>query len=113
MIPLESRIESAVAAAAAEITPADIPELRLPEIRLEVLSDDGMRLPGARNGRAELIRLDAQPERRRWLAPLAAAVSVAAVLVGMVFVGHAPWSERGGTWPESATLSRAQRLLAK
>jgi hypothetical protein len=98
MIPLETRIESAAAAAAAEITPTDIPALRLRP---------------ARNRRAVPRRPGGRPERRRWLAPLAAAVSVAAVLAALVAVGHAPWTRHSGTWPESAAVGRAQRLLAR
>jgi hypothetical protein len=98
MSRLESWIESALAAAAEEIAPADIPELRLPT---------------PRERRARLLPPGEPLERRRWLAPLAAAVSVAVVLTSLVVLGHAPWGDRGGTWPESLAVSRAQRLLAK
>jgi hypothetical protein len=98
MIPLETRIESEGAAAAAEIAPTDIPALRLPPVR---------------NRRAALMRPGAPPERRRRLAPLAAAAAVAAVLAALVAVGHAPWTRHSGTWPESAAVGHAQQLLAK
>src|SRR5258707_9398771 len=73
MSSLESLIHSAAEAAAAEIGPADIPPLRL---------------TGADT---------ATPRSRHWwLTPLAAAASVAAVLAGLIFVGHAPVTGHGG-----------------
>src|SRR5260221_6383814 len=90
MSSLESLIHSAAEAAAAEIGPADIPPLRL---------------TGADT---------ATPRWRHWwLTPLAAAASVAAVLAGLIFVGHAPVTGHGGAWPGSAALSRAQARLTK
>ena len=90
MSSLESLIHSAAEAAAAEIGPADIPPLRL---------------TGADT---------ATPRSRHWwLTPLAAAASVAAVLAGLIFVGHAPVTGHGGAWPGSAALSRAQARLTK
>ncbi|HXL16323.1 MAG TPA: hypothetical protein VN961_02255, partial [Streptosporangiaceae bacterium] len=76
MSSLESLIHSAAEAAAAEIGPADIPPLRL-------------------------TRADTATPRSRhwWLTPLAAAASVAAVLAGLIFVGHAPVTGDGGAWP--------------
>src|SRR5258706_14466320 len=73
MSSLESLIHSAAEAAAAEIGPADIPPLRL-------------------------TRADTATPRSRhwWLTPLAAAASVAAVLAGLIFVGHAPVTGHGG-----------------
>src|SRR5258706_14662130 len=78
MSSLESLIHSAAEAAAAEIGPADIPPLRL-------------------------TRADTATPRSRhwWLTPLAAAASVAAVLAGLIFVGHAPLTGHGGGWPGS------------
>ena len=92
MSSLESRIHSAADATAAEIGPTDIPPLRL----------------GAQRHRLSV--------RHRWLTcltPLAAAASVAAVLAGLVIVGHAPATGHGGAWPGSAALTRAQERLAK
>src|SRR5258707_3652122 len=90
MSSLEALIRSPAEAAAAEIGPADIPPLRL---------------TGADT---------ATPRSRHWwLTPLAAAASVAAVLAGLIFVGHAPVTGHGGAWPGSAALSRAQARLTK
>src|SRR5258707_11079387 len=79
MSSLESLIDSAAEAAAAELGPADIPPLRL---------------TGADT---------ATPRSRHWwLTPLAAAASVAAVLAGLIFVGHAPVTGHGGARARSA-----------
>src|SRR5260370_26860294 len=78
MSSLESLTHSAAEAAAAEIGPADIPPLRL---------------TGADT---------ATPRSRHWwLTPLAAAASVAAVLAGLIFVGHAPVTGHGGGGPRT------------
>src|SRR5258706_12565035 len=84
MSSLESLIHSAAEAAAAEIGPADIPPLRL-------------------------TRADTATPRSRhwWLTPLAAAASVAAVLAGLIFVGHAPVTGHGGAGPGTAALRPA------
>jgi hypothetical protein len=49
----------------------------------------------------------------RWLAPIAAAVSLAAVVSFLVVLKSANGPGAGGTWPRSASLSRSQRLLVK
>ncbi len=88
MNSLESRIQAAAQAAADEVTPADIPQLRLPPQPRHALSGF------------------------RWLAPLAAAVSLAAVLTGLVVLRHAESAGDGGNWQAATSLSRAQKLLA-
>src|SRR5258706_308420 len=87
------------------------------------LTAAGQRSGGAGSGPARpstspplrLTRADPAPPRSRhwWLTPLAAAASVAAVLAGLIFVGHAPVTGHGGAWPGSAALSRAQARLTK
>lgn len=106
MNSLESKIHAAVQAAADEVTVADIPPLRLP------VAGQRFRRAAGRRGRA---RTGARHDGRasRWLAPLAAAVSLACVLAGLVIVRTAVWSGHDGSWPASGTLSRAQKLLAK
>lgn len=89
MSSLESRIEAAAAAAAAEVSAEDIPPLRLP------------------------ARIRPARPASRWLAPLAAAVSLAAVLSFLVVLKNANGPGAGGAWPRSASLSRSQRLLVK
>jgi hypothetical protein len=104
MNSLESRIHAAARAAADEVTPADIPPLRLPP------RPRGLRAAGRRRMRAGA----GQPQRSsRWLAPLAAAVSLASVLAGLVVLRTAVWPGRDSTLPTSATLSRTQKLLAR
>jgi hypothetical protein len=49
----------------------------------------------------------------RWLAPLAAAVSLAAVVVCLVVLRNASGPGPGGSWATSATATKAQKLLAK
>ena len=89
MNSLESRIEAAVAAAADEVGPEDIPPLRLP------------------------VRTRSARPASRWLAPLAAAASLAAVLSLLVVLKNANGTGADGAWPLSGAVSRAQRLLAK
>jgi hypothetical protein len=118
MSSLESRIDSAAAAAAAEIGPADIPPLRLRAQRswLARLSmhcrADAACLPSAHRALTG-TGTGAPHSRHRWPTPLAAAASVAAVLAGLVIVGHSSWTGTGGAWPASAAVSRAQARLAK
>jgi hypothetical protein len=99
MTSLESRIEAAAAAAADEITPQDIPPLRLPVRALPV--------------RALPVRARRVRSPSRWLAPLAAAASLAAVVSFLVVLKDTNGPGASGGWPRSATASRAQRLLAK
>jgi hypothetical protein len=103
MNSLESRIQAAAQTAADEVTPADIAPLRLPT-RSRVLR------PAWRLGRA-----GARQHRpaSRWLAPLAAAASVAAVLAGLVVLRAAVWPGAGSPWPAAGTLSPAEKLLAR
>src|SRR5258707_14303436 len=90
MSSLESLIDSAAEAAAAELGPADIPPLRL---------------TGADT---------ATPRSRHWwLTPLAAAASVAAVLAGLIFVGHAPVTGHGGAGARAGPPTPAPRRLAE
>lgn len=89
MNSLESRIEAAIRAAAEEVSPEDIPPLQLP------------------------ARARAARPASRWMAPLAAAVSLAAVLSFLVVLRTTAGSGDGGAWPRSATVSRAQKLLAR
>jgi hypothetical protein len=85
MNPLESRIYRDAASAAAEITPADIPPLRLRARR------GRSRLPrGMAAALAVSTGAAASVGARRWLVPLAAAASVAALLAVMVAVASGP-----------------------
>src|SRR5579863_1771646 len=72
MISLESRIYADAEAVAAEITPADIPPLRLPAARDRRSRSNGHGHPGT----------------RFWLAPLAAAASVVAITTTMIIAGQ-------------------------
>src|SRR5262249_36051441 len=119
MSSLESRIDAAASAAAAEIGPADIPPLRLRArgrrlARLCIHRRAEAAWP-PRIARPAVIRAGRRGPgpQHNWLTPLAAAASVAAVLAGLVIVGHAAGTGRGGEWPVSAAVSRAQARLAK
>ena len=100
MNTLESRIQGAIQAAADEVGPEDIPPLRLHA--------------QPRRLRMQWIRVTRQPgSANRWLAPLAAAVSLAAVVACLVVLRHADGTAPNGFWPASATVTRAQKLLVK
>jgi hypothetical protein len=79
---IESRIYSDAAQAAAEITPADIAPLRLPPQRA--------RSPrrGASAGRSAFTGPARSRGTRRWLAPLAAAASIALIIAVMITLGR-------------------------
>jgi hypothetical protein len=129
MKSLESRIEGAVQAAADEVRPEDIPPLRLhaqprglrlrpgaPGFggfrRLRGVTDSPS--PGPRGRGPQRIKVTRPPSSaNRWLAPLAAAVSLAAVVACLVVLRHAEGARPDGSWPASATVTRAQRLLVK
>lgn len=124
MNPLESRIQAAIRAAADEVRPEDIPPLRLRahprRLRLgspafwfgmpRRLGDDAD-APARWPRRIRVSRPDGSA--RRWLAPLAAAVSLAAVVVLLVALGRASGPGLGGSPAGSATATPAQKLLVK
>jgi hypothetical protein len=105
MNELEQRINRAATKAAAEVTTADIPPLRL-----------------SRNGRRSSGRRTASPHPMQWsgtgrgtkriLAPLAAAVSVVTLIVVMVTVGHgSPGTSHGPRPVTPIRPSAADRVL--
>ncbi len=125
MSSLESRIHAAAQSVADEVTPTDIPPLRLPPQSRRVRSRPGDRrlraagrprnLAGLPGSRRRNDRPGAGDPRSgfRWLAPLAAAVSLAAVLTGLVAARHADSTAARGSWQASASLSRAEKLQVK
>src|SRR5262245_46132484 len=105
MRPLEWRIQEEAAAAASEIGPGDVPPLRLHPKRHRL---------SRRRGAASAwpSRAGTPHSWSRWLTPLAAAVSLAAVVVFLVVLRAGPGAGRG-TWPTPGSISRAQALLAR
>ena len=93
MNSIESRIYADAARAAAEITPADIPPLRLRPHR--------GRSPrrGASAGASAFTGTPRSRATRRWLAPLAAAASVALIIAGMITLGGGPGAGHRGPRP--------------
>ena len=106
MRALEWRIQQEAAAAADEITPGDVPPLRLQPSR--------RRLRLRRSAASEWLPRAGGPwaphSGLRWLTPLAAAVSLAAVVAFLVVL-RAGTGAGGDTFP--ASISRAQAVLAK
>lgn len=94
MNSLESRIHAEAESTAAEIAAADIPPLRLRARRVHLPRRQAAS-PGIFGSGA------AQTGARRWLIPLAAGASVAALAAALVAVGHEP-----GTRPRAATTPR-------
>jgi len=104
MNSLESLIREATRAAADEVTPADIPPLRLPQQQRSPRTARPRRVPaGPRHPRTA----------SRWLTPLAAALSLAAVVAFLVVIRYSAGSGPGGALSASAPASRAQKLLAR
>jgi len=93
MNSIESRIYADAARAAAEITPADIPPLRLPPQR------GRSPLRGASAGGSAFTAGARSRGTRRWLAPLAAAASVALIIAGMITLGRGPGAGHRGPGP--------------
>lgn len=124
MNPLESRIEAAVRAAADEIRPDDIPPLRLQararglRLRRGYFGFSGVGKPRAGSDtlspRPRRIRFTGAPgSSQRRLAPLAAAVSLASVVTSLVLLRQAGEASPGGLWATTATVTRAEKQLAK
>jgi hypothetical protein len=105
MNSIESRIYSDAAQAAAEITPADIPPLRLPAHR--------GRLPrrrGASAGRSAFTGAVRSRGTRRRLAPLAAAASVAVIIAIMITLGRTPGTGHRRPGPAARPTHQAHPL---
>jgi hypothetical protein len=105
MTPLEDKVRQALRAKADQV-PDAAPPLRLPARRRRFLSL--AHRGGQRRG---------APAWRGWLAPVAAAVSVAAVIAGsvtasQVFAGHKAEHARGGHAVSSQELGAAARTQA-
>lgn len=94
MNAIESRIYADAARAAGDITPADIPPLRLPPQR-----GRSQRRRGASAGRSAFAGAARSSGTRRWLAPLAAAASVALIIAGMITLGRGPGAGHRGPRP--------------
>jgi hypothetical protein len=118
MNTLESRIHSDAAAAAAEVTQADIPPLRL--VRAPGRSRGFRRTPAAGMARSGLRKSGGA---RRWLAPAGAVAGVAAVVAAMVTAGHLSIGGQAGTGsghspvasvqsPRPPVITKAQAALA-
>jgi hypothetical protein len=84
MTPLEDRVREALAGKAREFPPDAVPPLRLPARRRRFFS---LAYGGGERKEA--------PGSRGWLAPVAAAVMVAAVIAGSVAVSHVVQQRRG------------------
>lgn len=107
MNPLESRIHADAESAASEITPADIPPLRL---RRQTFSSAG-------SGRLRMTGAPGRRGSRRWLVPLAAAASVVIVVAAVETVGQAqngghPNPGPAASGPAAPRVSPAQAALA-
>ncbi len=104
MNSLESLISEATQAAADEVTTADIPPFRLPQQPRSLRAARPRRVHSSpRHPRAA----------SRWLTPLAAALSLAAVVAFLVVIRYAAGSRPGGALSASTPVSRAQKLLAR
>jgi hypothetical protein len=106
MNPLESRIHRDTTTAAAEITSADIPPLRLRNRR--------GRLPRQRRTASARSAVTGPPGSwgaRRWLTPLAAAAGVAALVAVMVAVGNAHSTGHRIARPITPSARRGQARL--
>jgi hypothetical protein len=125
MNPLESRIEAAIRAAADEVRPDDIPPLRLHARPrgLHPRRPGHFGFSGVSMLRGAGDTLTPRPRRiratgprdsaHRWLAPLAAAASLAAVVACLVVLRQAGDTGPGGLPATSATVTRAEKQLAK
>lgn len=109
MNPLETLIYRDAASAAAEITPADIPPLQLHARR-----DRSLRRRCRAAALAAFTGAAPSAGGRRWLVPLAAAISVAALLAVLVAVrpGQNAGHRVAGLASPSISLSRGQARLA-
>ena len=122
MNSLESRIHAAIQAAADEVGPEDIPPLRLHAQPRALRLRPGLGSGSFRKSRGGIDSPNSKPHRikvtrsprsaHRWLAPLAAAVSLAAVVACLVVLRQANGTGPDGSEPGSATLTPAQKLLA-
>ena len=120
MDPLESRINAAIRAAAEEVRPEDIPPLRLRTRRRGLRLRAGavifgsfsrtFDMPPEQPGRVRVTR--SPGSARHWLAPLAAATSLAAVVACLVVLGRATGTGSDGPYPRSAAVTTAQKQLA-
>lgn len=106
MNPLETRIYRDVTSAAAEITPADIPPLRL---RAQRGRPPWQR--GTAGARSAFTGMPGSPRARRWLTPLGAAASIVALVAVMVAVGSATNAGHRITGPTAPAAGRGQALL--
>jgi hypothetical protein len=111
MTSIESRIYSDAASAAAEITPADVPPLRLHAARSR-----SSRRRGGSAGRPAFSGAARPASIRRWLAPLAAAAGVAVIIATMTAIrggnGPAHHGRGHGTSPLTHPLNGAQAARA-
>lgn len=109
MNSIESRIYSDAAQVADEITPADIPPLRLPPQR-----GRSPRRHGAPAGRSAFTGAARSGGTRRWLAPVAAGASVALVIAVMITLGRTPGDGHRGPGPagrQTHPVSRPRSAL--
>jgi hypothetical protein len=124
MNSLESRIEAAIRAAADEVRPQDIPPLRLQahprglHLRrgaAEFGTFRGLRGAGdTGTPRSRKNGVTRSPgSANRWLAPLAAAVSLAAVVGSLVMLRQVSGNGPGQSLTGSAAVTPAQKLLAR
>jgi hypothetical protein len=107
MNAIETRIYEDASSAAADITAADIPPLRLSSESSQPRRDIGIVRPGGTGA-------GLPGGSRRWLAALAAAASVIAVIALVVAAGRSPDATRRGLHPAarpSPGLSHVQRAL--
>jgi hypothetical protein len=96
MTPLEDRVREALAGKAREFPPDAVPPLRLPARRRRFFS---LAYGGGERKEA--------PASRGWLAPVAAAVMVAAVIAGSVAVSHVVHQRRGAASSLDAAAARS------
>jgi len=108
MNSLESRINAAMRAAADEVRPEDIPPLRLRARQRGLRFRPGAAMFGS------LSRVTSSAgSPNHWLAPLAAAMSLAAVVASLVVLGHATGTGSSGSFPRSTGVTAGQKLLAR
>ena len=102
MTPLEDRVRQAIHTKAAEVPPGAVPLLRLPAHRRRSFS-----LAYRGGGRT-----GAPARRREWLAPAAAAVLVAAVVVGSETLSRDLYGRQAPAGPQQAAAAARNEAAA-